>query len=72
MLDQREDPAGHEPGRAHGRATAGQFAHLDHAAPGPHIHPTAGACGRDLVGLGLTTGVDDDLDTVTSHSLNNA
>src|SRR5260370_8794808 len=67
MLDQREHPAGHEPGRPHHHAAAGHLVDLHHAAPGDHLDPAAGPGGRDLVGLRATTPVDDDLDPVTLH-----
>src|SRR5712692_9296758 len=67
MLDQREHPAGHEPGRPHHHVAAGHLVDLHHAAPGDHLDPAAGPGGLDLVGLLATTRVDDDLDPVTLH-----
>jgi hypothetical protein len=72
VLHKGEHAAGHEPSGADGRAAPRQLADLDHAAPRADIDPAPGAGGGDLVGLGLTAGVDHDLDTVTSHVIYNA
>src|SRR5262245_47961769 len=68
VLDQGEDPAGHEPGRPHHHAAAGHLVDLHQAAPGDHLDPAASPGCHDLVGLSAAaTRVDDDLDPVTLH-----
>src|SRR5690349_24017488 len=67
MLDQGEHPGGHEAGRPHHDAAAGHLVDLHYPTPGDHLDPAPGPGGRDLIGLRIATGVDDDLDPVTLH-----
>src|SRR5579859_722919 len=68
VLDQGEDAAGHEPGRADRRPGAGHLADLDESAPGDDVHPAARPGRGHLVGAAALAGVDDDLDPVPYHS----
>ena len=69
MLNDGDDPACHEPGRAHRRAAASQLAYFDLAAPGDDLDPPARAGGLDLIGFRDVTGVDDYLDPVAFHAI---
>src|ERR1700733_6556714 len=67
VLDERDDPAGHEPRGPHHRARPGDLVHLDHAAHGAHLDPPPGTGGADLVGSGPLPAVTHNLDAVTLH-----
>src|ERR1019366_6059345 len=67
VLDQGDDPGGHEAPRAYRLPATGHLADLYHAAGGADFDLAAGAGGRDLVCLRRPAGVDDDLDPVTLH-----
>jgi hypothetical protein len=69
MLHQREHAAGHEPRRPNRSPTRGQLAHLDHTAARPDLNPPAGTGGPDLVGAGVVTRIDDNLNPVTLQRL---
>ncbi len=68
VLDERDHPGRHEPRRPHRRARPGHLGHLDHAAPGRHLDPAAGARGGHVVHPGAVTGVDHDLHPVPLHT----
>jgi hypothetical protein len=61
MLHQREHAAGHEPRRPNRSPTPGQLPHLDHTAARADLKPPAGTGGPDLVGAGVVTRIDDNL-----------
>src|ERR1700722_18311254 len=67
VLDERDDPAGHEPGGTHQRARPGDLVHLDHAPHGAHLDLPPGPRGAYLVGLRAVSGIDHDLDAVPLH-----
>src|SRR3990170_2773708 len=67
VLDERDQPAGHEAARAHGRARTGQLGHLHDAARSGHLEPAPGLCGEDLELLDALPGVHEDLDPVALH-----
>src|SRR5712692_10339837 len=67
VLDQRQHPAGHEPGRPHDRAPPGQLADLDKPAPDDDLDAAPGPGRRHLVVPCLAAGIDHDLDTVALH-----
>jgi hypothetical protein len=67
VLDERNDTAGHEPGRAHRFAGARHLGHLDDAAPGGDLDPATRASRENLVGPGAVVRSDHDLDTIASH-----
>ena len=68
MLNQGEDSACHEPGRAHWTAGASDLGYFDDAAAGRDLDPPPRAGGDDLVGLHLAACVDDDLHPITFHT----
>ena len=68
VLDQRDDPAGHEPAGADRRAAAGDLGDLDDAAGGRHLDPTTGSRRDDLERLDRAAGIDDDLDPIAPHA----
>ena len=68
VLDERKDSARHEPCGAHGGATSGDLGNLDDASAGRDLDATPVARRLDLVDSNLATGVDDDLDPITSHA----
>jgi hypothetical protein len=68
VLHQRQHPAGHEAGRADGRAASRHLGDLDNAPSGGDFDPPTDSGRDDVVGAGLATRVDDDLDPVTFHS----
>src|SRR4051794_18501275 len=67
VLDERNDPARHEPRRAHGLAGARDLGDLDDAAPGGDLDPATRTCRGDLVHPRAVVCGDDDLDTITLH-----
>jgi hypothetical protein len=67
MLDEGDDPAGHEPGRAHRLAGARHLDDLDDAPTGRDLDAAAGARGDDLVGPRAIVRRDNDLDTIALH-----
>src|SRR4029078_5919978 len=67
VLDQRQDPARHEPRAADGGAAAGDLDDLDDAAAGVDLDAAAVAGGHDVVGADLTARIDDDLHPVAAH-----
>jgi hypothetical protein len=67
VLDQGEDPSGHEAGRSNRRAAAGDLGDLDDPTTLRHFDPSPGTGSFDLIGSGRSTSVDDDLDTITLH-----
>src|SRR5690606_21290200 len=69
VLDEREHPAGHEPGRAYRRAGTGHLGHDDHAPADADVDAPARLGGCHLVGPATVAGVDDDLDAVTPHAV---
>src|SRR6516165_5344983 len=67
MLDEGDDPAGHEARRPHGCAGPGDLAHLDDPPAGADFHPAPGPRRRYLVGPGPVAGIDHDLHPVPLH-----
>ncbi len=68
VLDQGDDPRGHEASRPDRRTATSDLGDLDDPATLRHLDPPAGTGGFDLIGSSRSTGVDDDLDTITPHS----
>ena len=69
VLDHRDHPAGHEPGRPDHRAAPGQLADLDQPPADHGLHPAARPGGPQLVRPNIAAGVHDDLDPVAFHAL---
>lgn len=67
VLDQGEDPRGHEAGRSDRRAATGGLGDLDDPTALRHFDPSTDTGSFDFIGSGRSTGVDDDLDTITLH-----
>src|SRR6185437_9170668 len=67
VLDESDDPAGHEPRGAHRRPRPGDLGHLDHATRGAYLDAPARPGGTDLIGLRPVPGIDHDLDAVPLH-----
>src|ERR1700731_1494580 len=67
VLDQGQHAAGHEPGRPYRGSGTGDLGDLDDAAPVADLDAPPGPGGDHLVGPGLLTRVNDDLDPVTLH-----
>src|SRR5262252_3884049 len=67
MLDEGDDPAGHEACRPHGRPGPGDLAHLDDSSAGADLHPAPGPRRRYLVGPGPVAGIDHYLYPVALH-----
>jgi hypothetical protein len=67
VLDQGEDPSGHEAGRSNRSAAAGDLGDLDDPTALRHLDPSTGTGSFDFIGSGRSTSVDDDLDTITLH-----
>src|ERR1700728_5505917 len=68
VLDQGEDPAGHEPRGPDRRPGTGDLADLDHTAAVSDVHPAAGPGRGHLVDPGFAARVDHDLDPVSLHA----
>jgi hypothetical protein len=68
MLDQRDEPAGHEPRRSHRLAGPRDFTNLDHAPGGRYLDPSSCAGRGDLECLGALAGVDYSLDSIALHA----
>jgi hypothetical protein len=68
MLDQREYPGGHEPGRADRLTGTGYLGDLNYSAALGDLDSAPSASGDDVVGAGAVAGVDHDLDPVASHA----
>ena len=67
MLDERDEPARHEPPRPNRRAAARHLRDLDDATRGRHLDPTTGARRNDLERLHALPGIDDCLDAIALH-----
>jgi hypothetical protein len=67
MLDDGNDPAGHEPGRADDLPATGDFGHLDRPASDQHVDASPFPRRHDLEAANLVTGIDEDLDSVPLH-----
>jgi hypothetical protein len=67
VFDDRDDPAGHESGGTDGGPAAGHLGDLDHAATLADLDPASGPGGDNVIDARGTTGVNDDLDVVSSH-----
>jgi hypothetical protein len=67
VLDECDQPIGHEPAGADRCPRAGHLAHFDHAPGRDHLDPPTGLGGHDVEGLDALTGIDDGLDSITLH-----
>jgi hypothetical protein len=67
MLDQGDEPVGHEPARADGLARARYLADLDHSARGHDLDPASCAGREKLECLDTLAGVDHSLDAIALH-----
>ena len=67
MLDQGDDPRGHEPRRPHRLSRSGDLRDLDHASCVRDLYLAAGAGGDDVERPDAVADVDQDLDAVTFH-----
>jgi hypothetical protein len=68
MLDQRQDPAGHEAGGAHGGSSPGQFAYFDQSTACADINSASSTRRRDFVCTGVPTRIDHNLYSITFHT----
>src|SRR5512133_429662 len=69
MLDDGDNPAGHEAGRAHHLTAAGDLGDLDGSSGDDHVDPATFAGGDDLEAAHLVPGVDQDLDAIALHNV---
>src|SRR6476619_6561295 len=67
VLDQGDDPAGHEARGPDRGAGPGHLADLDDAAAVGDVHAAARPGRRHLVGLDTVTGIDHGLDAIPLH-----
>jgi hypothetical protein len=67
MLDQSQDPIGHEPRSADWGASTGYLGHLHHTATGVDLNAAPVAACDHLVRAHLVAGINHDLDSVTTH-----
>jgi len=67
MLDDGDHPAGHEAGRAHHLAAAGDLGDLDGSSGDDHVDPATFARGDHLEAAHLVPRVDEDLYSITLH-----
>ena len=67
MLDERYDPACHEPRGSHGLAGARHLHHLDDTPRVAHLHAPARAGGGDLIRPRAVVGGHDDLNAIALH-----
>src|SRR5690242_12486473 len=67
VLDEGDDPAGHEAGGAYRRPRPGDLGYLHHPAHGADVDAPPGPRGAHFIGPGPVPGVDHDLDAVPFH-----
>jgi hypothetical protein len=70
MLDEGDEPAGHETARAYRLTSPRHFAHLDDPTGCDDLDATTGSRGDDLESLHALPGVDQGLNAVTLHGAN--
>src|SRR5512132_2207257 len=68
MLDDGDNPAGHEAGRAHHLTAAGDLGDLDRSPGDDHVDAATFAGGDDLEAAHLVPGVDEDFYPIALHS----
>ena len=68
MLDDSDDPAGHEARRPDDLTATRHLGHLDRAACDHDVDPTSLSGRDDIEAADLVPGVDQDFDAVTFHS----
>src|SRR3954468_15389955 len=71
MLHHRDHPAAHEPGGTYRGAAPGHLGDLDQSAAVADLDPAARPGGGDGVGPASLAGVQNDFDTVASHTFHN-
>lgn len=67
MFDQRQHAVGHEACRAHRGPAASHLGDLDDPAAGVDLDAPTIACRHDVVRADLASGLNDDLDAISSH-----
>ena len=68
VLNDRDDAAGHEPGRSNGLPRPGCLDDLDQPTAGGDLDPPAGLRRLDLESANGPANVDEDLYPVTEHA----
>lgn len=70
VLHEGQDPGRHESCGADGRSAAGDLGDRDDPAPGLDLDTTPVPGGDDLIGADFVARIDDDLHSVTTHTVN--